>query len=75
MYKVELTLKDDETPSIFYLTDNFIVRTFKTQSGCSIFTQNMYWDIQESQEEVINKIDNAIQYWVEYNATINRHGR
>ena len=75
MYRVELTLKEDETPSVFYFTDNFIVRTIKTQSGCSVFFQNIYWDVKESQEEVINKIDMAIQSWVEYNSTINRVGR
>ena len=77
MYKVELTLKSDGKPTTFYFTDTLVVRTFDTElyKGCSVFTIGNWWNIQESQEEVISKIDMAIQSWVEYNSTINRVGR
>lgn len=77
MYKVDLTLISDGKLTTFYFTDTLIVRTFDTElyKGCAVYTLGNWWSVKETQEEVINKIDNAIQYWVEYNATINRVGR
>lgn len=70
MYKVELTPRDELYPSVYYFTDNLIVRTFKNSDGCSVYAQGSWWNVRETQEEVISRIDMAIQYFHEYKAKL-----